>query len=137
MSGNEGWRVAEVRLFLDECLSPRIAQSLNAEGIHLAQHPRDFGGLGAPDHQVLARCIDQDFVLVTQNARDFRALVNVSDIHPGLVILPPDDRERSELLLRAAIDFLSAQGDPMDTMVNRVLEVSADGAMSLSPLAVG
>ena len=126
-----------MRLFLDECLSPQIAQSLNAEGVHLAQHPRDFGGLGAPDHQVLARCIDQDLVLVTQNARDFRALVNVSDIHPGLVVLPHVGRVRSEVLLRAAIDFLSVRGDPMDTMVNHVLEVSADGTMSLFPLPVG
>ena len=137
MAGDKKWMADSMRMFLDECLSPRIAASLNAEGIHLAQHPRDFGGLGAPDHQVLARCIDQDLVLVTQNARDFRALVNVSDIHPGLVILPPSGRVRSESLLRAAIDYLSAQGDPMDTMVNRVLEVSAGGAMSLSPLQVG
>ncbi|MDE0366719.1 MAG: DUF5615 family PIN-like protein [Gammaproteobacteria bacterium] len=30
-------------------------------------------GLGAPDHSVLARCIKQNLVLVTQNARDFRS----------------------------------------------------------------
>ena len=125
-----------MRLFLDECLSPRVAADLNAQGVHLAEHPRDFGGLGAPDHRVLARCVEHDLVLVTQNARDFRALVNASDIHPGLVILPPASRARSETLLRAAIDFLSARGDPMDTMVNSVLEVSADGAMDLSPLPI-
>ena len=58
-----------MRLFLDECLSPKIAQSLNAEGIHVALHPRDFGGLGASDYHVLVRCIEQDLVLVTANAR--------------------------------------------------------------------
>ena len=101
------------------------------------QHPRDFGGLGEPDHLVLARCIDQDLVLVTQNARDFRALVVASHIHPGLVILPPAGRARCESLLLSAIDFLSERGDPMDAMVNSVLDVSMDGAMSLSPLSVG
>ncbi len=45
-----------MRLFLDECLSPRIGQALNAVGAHLAVYPRDFGGLGAPDREVLARC---------------------------------------------------------------------------------
>ena len=125
-----------MRLFLDECLSPRIAAKLNAEGVHFAEHPRDFGILGAPDHRVLDRCIERDLVLVTQNARDFRALVAARTIHPGLVILPAVDLARSEMLLRAAIDFLSEQGDPMDAMVNHVLEVYADGAMNLSPLPV-
>lgn len=126
-----------MRLFLDECLSPRIASSLNAEGLHVVQHPRDFGGLGEPDHLVLARCVDQDLVLVTQNARDFRVLVMASDIHPGLVILPHVGRARCESLLRSAIELLSARGDPMDAMVNSVLEVSVDGVMSLSTLHTG
>ena len=125
-----------MRLFLDECLSPRIAANLNAEGLHIAEHPRDFGILGAPDHLVLARCIERDLVLVTQNARDFRALVDTSDIHPGLIILPAVDLAGSEMLLRAAMDFLSGDPDPMDAMVNHVLEVSADGAMHLSPLPI-
>lgn len=72
---------------------------------------------------------------MTQNARDFRALVGTQDIHPGLIILPALGRDRSEELLRAAIEFLSAGADPMDVMVNHVLEVSADGRMTLSTLA--
>ena len=123
-----------MRLFLDECLSPRIARALNSEGSHVAVHARDFGGLDTPDHGVLAPCIERDLVLVTQNARDFRSLVNARDIHPGLVILPFVGRARAETLLRAAIDFLSRYGDPMDAMVNHVLEVSVDGEIALSTL---
>ena len=123
-----------MRLFLDDCLSPKIAQALNAEGIHVALHPRDFGGLGASDHHVLARCVEQDLVLLTANARDFRALVATRDVHSGLVILPSVGRERSESLLRDAIAFLSGRGDPMDVMVNHVLEVSTEAAMTLSML---
>lgn len=124
-----------MRLFLDECLSPRVAAKLNAEGEHLVEHPRDFGGLGAPDHRVLARCIEHDLVLVTQNARDFRALVDAADIHPGLIILPAVGRAACEALLREAIAFVSKRGEAMDAMVNRVLEVSADGRIGLSPMA--
>ena len=123
-----------MRMFLDECLSPRIAQTLNAEGDHVVLHPRDFGGLGASDHHVLARCIEQDLVLVTANVRDFRALAAVRDVHPGLVILPSVGRERSEALLRGAIAFLSRHGDPMDVIVNHVLEVSVEAEMTLSML---
>ena len=125
-----------MRLFLDECVSPSVATALNAEGRHVVEHPRDFGGLGEPDHRVLARCIDRDMVLVTHNARDFRALLRTTDIHPGLVILPSVDRRRSEELLRAAIAYLSSlRADPMDTMVDHVLEVSTDATMRLAPLA--
>lgn len=125
-----------MRLFLDECLSPRIAQALNAEGVHVVLHPRDFGGLGAPDHDVLSRCVDRDLVLVTQNARDFRSLVAVQDLHPGLIVLPCVGRVRSETLLRAVIDFVSGLGDPMDVMVNHVVEISVDANISMSMLPV-
>ena len=123
-----------MRLFLDECLSPKIAQALNAEGIHVVLHPRDFGGLGASDYHVLARCVEQDLVLVTANARDFRGLVSTQEVHPGLIILPSVGRERSEALLRDAIAFLSRHGDPMDVIVNHVLEVSSEAKMGLSKL---
>lgn len=121
-----------MRLFLDECLSPRIARALNAEGVHVVQHPRDFGVLGAPDHRVLARCLDRDLVLVTQNARDFRALVAVREVHPGLIVLPCVSRARSETLLRAVIDRVSMLGDPMDAMVNCVVEISTEGEITMS-----
>jgi predicted nuclease of predicted toxin-antitoxin system len=125
-----------VRLFLDECLSPRLARELNARGRHLALHPRDHGGLGQPDHRVLRRCIREDLVLVTENAADFRGLVARSEIHPGLIILPNVGRARSAELLTAAIAHLEAIGDPMQVMVNRVLEVSVDGALHLYAMPV-
>ena len=68
---------------------------------------------------------------MTANARDFRALVAAQDVHPGLVILPSVGRERSESLLRDAIAFLSKHGDPMDVIVNHVLEVSIEAEMTL------
>ncbi|MCY3703293.1 MAG: DUF5615 family PIN-like protein [Rhodospirillales bacterium] len=126
-----------MRLFLDECISPAIARALNTEGDHVAMHPRDFGGLGAPDHEVLARCTEHDLVLVTENAHDFRALIVTQSIQPGLIVLPCVGRARSEALPRAAIDFLSERGDPMDVMVNHVLEVSTEPTMQLYPLSDG
>jgi predicted nuclease of predicted toxin-antitoxin system len=123
-----------VRLFLDECLSPQIAQEFNATGEHVAHHPRDFGGRGDPDHVVLARCIREDLVLVTQNARDFRALVGAAPIHPGLIVLPSVDGRRTKELLDLAMAYLTSLGDPMDVMVNHVLEVDEDGVVKLCPL---
>ena len=84
---------------------------------------------------MLKRCTEHDLALVTENARDFCALIATRSTHPGLIVLPCVSRARSEAPLRASIDFLSERGDPMDVMVNHVLEVSTELAMQLYPLS--
>lgn len=92
-----------MRLFVDESLSPRLAIRLNESGHHDVTHPLLSGGLGEPDHRVLARCLAEDRVLVTQNARDFRKLVRGTDLHPGLVSKQsPGWTEPSPILKRTA-----------------------------------
>ena len=123
-----------MRLFLDECLSPRVANELMAEEGCYVVHPRNQGGLGEADHTVLARCIKGDLVIVTENARDFRALAVRTDIHPGIIILPCLGRVQAKALIKAAIAHLQTLGDPSDVMVNKVLEAKADGTMLLYDL---
>lgn len=74
---------------------------------HYAVHPRNMGGLGDPDHRVLERCIEEDLVIVTENARDFRALAARTEIHPGMIILPCVDRHTAKQLIRTAVAHLS------------------------------
>lgn len=123
-----------MRLFIDECLSPVLAQRLNASGLHAALHPRDYARLGEPDHVVLRRCIDENRTIVTENARDFRKLVGETEIHPGLIILPAVGREPSWNLLQAAISAIEARGEPDRTMINMVVEVTLSGEVSFHPL---
>lgn len=123
-----------MRLFIDECLSPQLARHLNMTGEHDATHPRDMGRLGEPDHVVLARCLSEDRVIVTENAIDFRKLVAREEVHPGLVLLPSIARDASLRLLTDAIAHLATLGEPSDVMVNHVLEVTEAGAFALSPL---
>ncbi len=117
------------RLFIDECLSPKLARVINTEGTGYAVHPLDQGGRGQRDDEVLARALAEDLIIVTENARDFRKLVGRADIHPGLIILPNLDFATGKALLDRAIGFLRGKGDPMRVMVNHVLEVDADGVM--------
>ena len=64
-----------------------------------------------------------DFVLVTNNASDFRQLYATQPLHAGLVILiPVVNRVVQQKLFRAALDELAAIGEP----INRVLEVDLD-----------
>jgi predicted nuclease of predicted toxin-antitoxin system len=125
-----------VKLFIDECLSPKLATRLNATGDYDAVHPLHVGRRGEPDHRVLQRCIAEDRVIVTENARDFRRLVGRVQVHPGLIILPAIDREGTWTMLRSALAFLEARGNPADAMVNHVLEVDESGSNSVRPPAV-
>jgi predicted nuclease of predicted toxin-antitoxin system len=120
-----------MRLFLDECLSPRVANELMAEDGYYVVHPRNQGGLGEADHTVLARCVADDLIIVTENARDFRALAARADVHPGMIILPCLDRFAAKNILKEAITYLRSLGDPSDIMVNKVLEVEVDGTFEL------
>ncbi len=120
-----------MRFFIDESLSPRIAERLNHSGMHDAIHPLHIGRRGEPDHLVVARCIEEDRVIVTQNARDFRRLIAKVNIHPGLVILPSVDREGTWTLLQSAIAYLTAKGEAADAIVNHVLEIDESGRISV------
>jgi len=123
-----------LKLFIAECLSSQLARYLNTTGTHEATHPRDIGRLGDPDHIVLARCIAEDRILVTENVVDFRKLVARQEIHPGLIILPSVGRMHAQQLLADAIVWLAAQGKENDVIVNHVLEVSKNDGFSLFPL---
>jgi hypothetical protein len=72
---------------------------------------------------------------LSPRTRDFLKLLGQIELHPGLILMPPIGREGTWLLLLNAIAFLSAGGDPMGEMVNRVLEVVASGTISLSALS--
>jgi predicted nuclease of predicted toxin-antitoxin system len=115
-----------VKFFIDECLSPALARRLNDLGFD-AFHPLDVGRRGELDHTVLNRCVDEDRILVTENARDFRGLVGRVDMHPGLIILPSISRQGTLRLLDVVLQFLEHQPNPRDYMFNRVIEMSEDG----------
>ena len=67
---------------------------------------------------------DGDFILVTNNASDFRRLYATHRLHAGLVILiPAVNRVLQQRLFQCALDELAVFGEP----INQVLEVDLDG----------
>ena len=123
-----------MRLFLDECISPRIAKTLAAKYACYVIHPRNNGGLGDSDHTIVKRCTKDNLVIMTMNAKDFRVLAMGADIHPGMIILPCVDRKASELLISIAIAYLQRLGDPGDVIVNHVLEIDQNGKIEMFSL---
>lgn len=73
---------------IDECLSPDLVALAHARGFD-ATHVVFRGLAGSPDRALLPIIRHQDFVFVTNNARDFLKLYARENIHAGLVIIVP------------------------------------------------
>ena len=121
-----------MRFFFDEDLSPSLAGECHAAGYE-ASSSRDRGRLGHTDREVAELCLDEERVLVTNNARDFLALASEKGVHPGLVFLPLGTREEGRGWIKAAIaeiERLASASDrePAGLMINSVLEVGEDGS---------
>ncbi len=113
-----------VKLLLDENISPKVGEMLRDQDGLDAVHVRERGLLQAPDHDVLDRAYAEDRVLVTKNVQDFVKLARARDLHPGIILLEDGDLVRDEQLrvVRAAVALLGPERD----LVNRVLRVWAD-----------
>jgi predicted nuclease of predicted toxin-antitoxin system len=96
-----------------------------------AHHIAHVGKAGWKDWNVLRHACDNDFVLVTNNATDFRLLYSKQPLHAGLVILIPNvATELQKRLFVYAVRKLIEHGEP----VNQVLEVDIDGEDVVSRL---
>jgi len=112
-----------VRFLIDECLTVELAREAERDGYE-AHHIAHLGRASWKDWALRDYAIRHDFVLVTNNASDFRVLYAATDLHPGLVILVPNVvQERQVLLFREALKKLARCGDT----VNKVLEVDIAG----------
>jgi predicted nuclease of predicted toxin-antitoxin system len=112
-----------VRFLIDECLTVDLVDAAGQAG-HEAHHVAHVGRAGWKDWNVARYARKGDFILVTNNASDFRRLYATEPLHAGLIILIPTvSRALQWRLFEAALDELAVIGEP----VNRVLEVDLDG----------
>lgn len=112
-----------MRFLIDECLTIDLIATANQAG-HDAQHIARVGKAGWKDWNVVRYASDGGFVLVTNNASDFRRLYAIQPIHAGLIIIIPSaNRTVQQQLFRGALDVLATMGEP----INHVLEVDIDG----------
>jgi predicted nuclease of predicted toxin-antitoxin system len=120
-----------VKLLIDENLSPWVAQVFCSEDGIDACHVRDRKRLGLKDPGVLDMAFEEDRILVTANVEDFVRLARQRELHAGMVLLQVGDLSRRHQLavIRAAVAFI---GD--HDMVNRVLWVSLDGTMKFEDI---
>jgi predicted nuclease of predicted toxin-antitoxin system len=120
-----------VKLLIDEDLSPRLVAWCAQKGFYAVAVPH-VGLSGRDDAALWRYALENDFVVVTANTRDFIKLLDV-ELHPGLIVLREGDLSRAEQWerLERALDRILKNPDPAGYMINRVVEI-----MSLQDIRV-
>lgn len=79
-----------MRLWVDECLSPTLVGVVQRR--YEATCNEYHSLLRAQDEALYPVISQEEWVLVTNNYRDFRALAMHAGLHPGLIVLPQRTR---------------------------------------------
>lgn len=114
-----------LKFLIDECASPVLVHLAHERGYE-AYHIAHRGLAGREDQALLPVLLKEELVLVTNNGRDFEALLgDEGAVHPGLVVLVTQVRPSVQVaLFRAVLDHLRGRTD----LINRVVEVDLDEA---------
>lgn len=118
-----------MRLWIDECLSPALVGV--AQRRYEATCNEYRGLLRAQDEALYVVISREEWVLVTNNDRDFRALSMRAGLHPGLIVLPQRTRSDQPPMLEAILDHIELHSSkagipPAAWMTNRVVEYHDD-----------
>jgi predicted nuclease of predicted toxin-antitoxin system len=109
-----------VNFLIDECLHTSLVEVAVERG-HEATHVNYRGLSGVQDWNLMAPIREGEFTFVTNNAKDFRRLYALEEIHAGLIILIPNvTPEEQRVLFDAALDELGGTAG----LINEALELS-------------
>lgn len=121
------------RLLIDECLHPGLVAIAKERGI-VAEYVPHTGKGGWQDHNLVPFAIENDYIIVTNNRRDFLKLYLQHGIHGGLIVLVPRaGRKRMDELFGLALDRLAEMNDDL---VNKIIEVLIDGSVHVRAWSV-
>jgi predicted nuclease of predicted toxin-antitoxin system len=101
-----------VKFLLDEHLSPTLVSFMASLGCYGVAVPH-VGLSGASDRAVWLYAYENDLTVITTNAKDFLALLNV-EVHPGLIVLRESGLSRQEQWERIepVLRYLLERNDP-------------------------
>jgi predicted nuclease of predicted toxin-antitoxin system len=114
-----------VKFLIDECLSPELVTIARARGHGESTHVTWLGMRSRKDWSIVRRAVADGYVLVTNNATDFRALLGREEVHAGLVCINMAaslmSLEVQRRLFALALDRLGGR-EP----INELLEITLD-----------
>jgi predicted nuclease of predicted toxin-antitoxin system len=112
--------VTAPRFLIDENLSPTLVEPARERGFD-AMHVNHLGLRTEADWDLLKIIAEQDWVMVTNNAIEFRGRYRNIELHPGVIFLLPAVRRGAQVrLFEAALNYVQSSPD----MINRALDVS-------------
>jgi len=71
-----------VKLWADACVTPRLEGVAHARGYEATSN-RSRGVLSLPDAELHDVVTAEEWVFITNNERDFRALATLAELHAG------------------------------------------------------
>jgi len=114
--------VTALRFLIDENLSPALVEPARERGFE-AMHVNHLGLRTETDWDLLKMIADQDWVLVTNNAIEFRGRYGSIELHPGVIFLLTAVRRPEQVrLFEAALEHAKTHSD----MINHALDVVFD-----------
>ncbi|MGV3624111.1 MAG: DUF5615 family PIN-like protein [Archangium sp.] len=127
-----------VRKFLfDEQLTPDLVADAIAHG-HEAACVSHLGWSGVADRVLVNHAFDKNYILVTQNVRDFRKLLNRVELHPGLICFEARDNRfnatRQRAMFKAALELLDERGDLMNLELDMLEQPDGSYVATFRPL---
>lgn len=109
------------RFLIDECLSGELVATAKARGYE-ADYVPHLGKGGWQDWNLVPFAVENDYIIVTLNRRDFLKQHSRLQIHPGLIILlPPQHMNRRETQVDLFKSALSKMAELKDDLVNKLL----------------
>jgi predicted nuclease of predicted toxin-antitoxin system len=114
--------VSAPRFLVDENLSILLPEVAHARGYE-ATHINHYGLRKAKDWDILKVVAEEDWVLITNNAFEFRSRYQRLEIHPGVVFLIPNvPRVQQIELFSAALDAIAEFLDVVNTAIDVAYE---------------
>lgn len=119
------------KFLLDECISTelvKVAKDHNYFALHVGQSKKLQA---CDDWDLIKEIVANDYIFVTNNARDFIPLYQKLNIHNGLVIFVPNARRDVQArLFKIALEQLEKEGD----FINKLVHVYFDGKVTIQDL---
>jgi predicted nuclease of predicted toxin-antitoxin system len=122
--------VTAPRVLIDENLSPTLVFPARTLGFE-AMHVNHLGLRTEKDWDLMKFIAEEDWVLVTNNAIEFRGRYRGIDLHPGVVFLVPSVRGAAQVtLFEAALDRVLKDPDLLKIALD--VTFGPDGGISVT-----
>jgi predicted nuclease of predicted toxin-antitoxin system len=110
--------VSAPRFLVDENLSVLLPEVAHTRGYE-ATHINHYGLRKSKDWDILKVVAEEDWILVTNNAFEFRGRYQRLEVHPGVVFLIPNVPRLQQIeLFSAALDAITELPDMVNTAID-------------------